>query len=986
MLNFFKNFKVVLIILMLFPMLASFSYQAAAETPIIRVQLDYDYPPFSYEYGDNILGFDKDLMTMIFHPQDYKVLYSADYWHRVLQNIREGKVQVTSFVVRTPEREEFMLFTNPIMKSYLAFYAVDEMSHFSLNNLNEFSIGVVGAYYEESILRNDLEIANYHSFDNNDQLIAALLNREVDLIFANQEVLNYFIIQRNLKGVVKPVMVNLFPLEFSYGVAKDRPELVEYINKRIAELKAAGIYEELHLRYFFRHSEHYLQQQQKGYYKASTFLLVTLIITFFTLRYYIRYLRDKIKKEQSFSQDIIQNSNTMIASWSPEGIIRSINNHGQLLIGYSQSELIGKHWTEYIDFSNCKINGQELTKRILSEGTIDQIILRVKCKDGQVKDVSWNMALIEGPNGVEIYGIGIDITQRLKMEKEQEAQKKALQQSEERYRLAIEGSKDGIYDWDIANNSFYFPKQTREILGLSEQVEINTLEDLLTYFHPDDVDPTISNLSEHIAGKTNYFQAEFRMRTKDGDYRWIQGRGKVIFDDEGNPVRIAGSNTDITEVRNAQEEIRRLAFFDTLTGLPNKVQLENMLKWDMTSAVKNKKKLAVLFLDLDNFKSVNDTFGHVVGDELLKEFANRLTSLWDGKVTLARMGGDEFILIVKDTSCHDKIVQVCKRIFSSLNMPFRLRNQDLFMTASIGISIFPQDGKTIEDLFRNADAAMYEAKREGKNMYRFFTRLMHEKAVENLEFTQFLRHAIEHQELELYYQPQVDIISAKIIGVEALVRWNHPSKGIISPGRFIPLAEETGFIIPLGEWVLKTACAQLVEWQAKGILAKDFIMSVNLSPYQIQQVDLEGVILDILEQTDCPPHCLQLEITESMAMLDIEKTVSFLKTMESKGVGIALDDFGIGYSSISYLNMLPIHTVKIDKSFIRNIKDDPNRLTVVKAIIELVNQMNMQVVAEGVEEEVQVQLLRENNCNVAQGYYFSRPLPAHMIIDTISIA
>ena len=430
---------------------------------------------------------------------------------------------------------------------------------------------------------------------------------------------------------------------------------------------------------------------------------------------------------------------------------------------------------------------------------------------------------------------------------------------------------------------------------------------------------------------------------------------------------------ELSERKRIEEILRYLAYHDPLTDLPNRSLFNDRLSIALSQAQRNISKLAVLFLDLDYFKQVNDTLGHDMGDQFLKSIANRLSSLLRKGDTIARIGGDEFTILLPDINKTEDAGKIAQKIIDTMKEPWHLGNHEFHITTSIGIALYPVDGEDIESLLKNADAAMYQAKEMGRNNFQYYTPAMNAMSLHRLELENNLRRALDRDEFIIYYQPLVELTTSKIIGMEALIRWQHPQWGLISPNDFIPVAEDTGLIVFIGEWVLRTACAQNKAWQDAG--CPPMRINVNLSARQFQQKNLVQRISKILMETQLDPRWLELEITESVAMKDVEFSGKMLYELRKMGITIAIDDFGTGYSSLSYLNRLPIDMIKIDRSFIRDISSDPDDATIVSTIIVLAQNLKMRVTAEGVETQEQLQFLQNHQCNEMQGYLFSRPLP-----------
>jgi diguanylate cyclase (GGDEF)-like protein len=447
---------------------------------------------------------------------------------------------------------------------------------------------------------------------------------------------------------------------------------------------------------------------------------------------------------------------------------------------------------------------------------------------------------------------------------------------------------------------------------------------------------------------------------------------KLVADGE-NFAGFYGTARDVTERKKAENLIRFQAFHDLLTGLPNRSLFNDRLELAIAHARRHEQKLAVMFLDLDRFKSVNDTFGHSVGDRLLKGLVARLQNCLREGDTLSRFGGDEFVLLLPEVGGREDLELIAQKIIDTAKQPFELEGQDVFVGISVGIAQFPEYGKTQDVLIKHADIAMYQAKMAGKNGYALFNEAMSSHLSHSLKLEAELHRALENDELRVFYQPQLCTETDSIIGVEALVRWQHPERGLVFPGEFIALAEETKMIIDIGEWVLKKACAEVKGWMDEGL--PPVRLAVNFSSLQVEQPGLVGTIVDVLEACDFPPRYFELEITESVMLNDLEGMVKKLQQLADYGVVVAIDDFGTGYSSLSYLHRLPINTVKVDQSFVRNIQSVDREVSIVNAICAMAHGLNLNIIAEGVETQDQYDYLKNVGCQELQGYLISKPLP-----------
>lgn len=470
------------------------------------------------------------------------------------------------------------------------------------------------------------------------------------------------------------------------------------------------------------------------------------------------------------------------------------------------------------------------------------------------------------------------------------------------------------------------------------------------------------------------WQGEIWNRRKNGEIYLQQLSIIPIYDEKDEICLYVGLFTDLTKSINNSQQIQNHAYYDMLTNLPNRILLHDRLTFMVNHAKRNKQNMAILLMDLNRFKLINDTLGFSAGDSLLQTIANRLKSCLRDVDGVFRLGDDEFAILLEEIAQPQDAARVAKRLLAVSSLPFQFYDHELYVTVSIGISIFPTDGEDVEVLLKNAEAAMNRAKELGINNYQHYMPTMNARAFEQLTLEHNLRKALKKDQFLVYYQPQIDMRTQKIIGAEALVRWQHPELGMISPAQFIPIAEETGLILPLGEWVLRTACQQAKNWYDQ--LGTRFIISVNLSTRQFQQQDLVSTVDRSLQDTKLPPELLELEITETLGMKNPELTLKTLHELKSMGIHIAIDDFGTGYSSLSYLKRFPIDTLKIDRSFVSDINGDSNDGAIVVAVIALAHSLKLKVIAEGVETSEQADYLLDHGCERIQGYIFSPPVPA----------
>jgi len=539
---------------------------------------------------------------------------------------------------------------------------------------------------------------------------------------------------------------------------------------------------------------------------------------------------------------------------------------------------------------------------------------------------------------------------------------------------SILGSIDNIV-WSLSpetGETLYVNAAAENVWGRPVADFMKNKDLWLQSVHPDDRDRMQNTLKELL--ERGVLTTEYRIRRPDGELRWLEDRVKVIYDQSGKPMRLDGVASDITERKKYEASIEYLATHDALTHLPNRTLLADRLAQALAHAKRTERPLALLFLDLDRFKDVNDSFGHALGDALLQAVAERLQSSVREGDTVARQGGDEFLILLSDLERMEDIEFVAIKILRALAKPFLIDGRELFMSGSIGASVYPVDGEDLETLLKHADTAMYRTKEEGGSGFRLYAREMSQRAIERIKMESALRRALEQQQFELFYQPKVELKGGRIIGSEALIRWRHPDLGLVLPSRFIPMAEETGLIHAIGSWALKTACSQSKAWQDAGL--SPFDVAVNLSTKQLKRGNLVKLVDQILRETGLDGRHLELELTETMVMHDPERFIPILQELKELGVRLSVDDFGTGYSSLSYLKRFPFDRLKIDQSFVRDIATDNNDAVIVQTVISLGHTLGLKVIAEGVETLEQLTFLCRHRCDDMQGYYSSRPVTA----------
>jgi diguanylate cyclase (GGDEF)-like protein/PAS domain S-box-containing protein len=564
----------------------------------------------------------------------------------------------------------------------------------------------------------------------------------------------------------------------------------------------------------------------------------------------------------------------------------------------------------------------------------------------------------------------VNITERKQVEQ-------TIRESEKRYRLLFERNLAGVFRTTMEGRILECNQAAAHMFGYDSPKEILATPITDIYQMISDRESFLRRLKSEKS-LTNH---ETNYRRKNGESAWAMINATLVDDDSGTASFIEGTFVDITERKVAEERVQSLAYFDALTGLPNRTLLRDRLSLALAGARRNKSKVALFFLDLDRFKNINDSLGHTAGDLLLKGVAERLKAWGREHDTIARLGGDEFVVVASDVKDIADAAVAAQRLMDGLTAEMVIQGHSLSVSCSLGISIYPEHGADSETLIKHADAAMYTAKDNGRNNFQFFTSDMNAQAVERLNLENTLRTALDRKELFLMYQPQMDIASRKITGLEALLRWQHPKMGLVPPDEFIRTAENSGLIVPIGEWVLRTACSQARKWQDEGLTAVS--VAVNVSAVQFRREGFSELIRQVLFETGLAAQYLELEVTESLLLSSADVTLSVLQELKNMGLSLAIDDFGTGYSSLSYLKRFPVSKLKIDRSFVRDVALNPDDAAITTAIISMAKSLNLKVIAEGVEDEAQMSFLRAHHCDQIQGYYFSKPLVADEVADKL---
>jgi diguanylate cyclase (GGDEF)-like protein/PAS domain S-box-containing protein len=643
--------------------------------------------------------------------------------------------------------------------------------------------------------------------------------------------------------------------------------------------------------------------------------------------------------------------------------IISVNKAFTDITGYGPQEVIGRNPHMMCSGLHDKAFYERVWSDILSHDHWEGDIWD-RHRDGHIYPLWLSITVVRDASNhiTNYFSIFSDITERKQVED-------ALHESEQRFRLAFETAAIGMALVGMDGQCLKANKSLCKMIGYSEQELLSMRFQNIT--HLDDLKIDLDQSRRLLAGEISYYRMEKRYLHKDGHVVWGLLSVSLVRDAQDKPIHFVSQLTDITELKEAESHTRYMAEHDFLTGLPSRALLLDRLGQAIGVARRNGSQLAVLFIDLDRFKNVNDSMGHSIGDKLLQRVAERLNRVVRGVDTVSRQGGDEFVIMLADIGNIAQLARIADNVMKEIALPYQIDDHEFHLTSSIGISIYPEDGKDIDTLLKNADVAMYHAKASGRNSYQFFSKEMNVRIIERLTLESTLKKAIDRKEFVLLYQPEIDIASGRAVGAEALIRWQHPESGLLLPASFISVAEDCGLIVPIGDWVLRTACQQARAWISMG---RPMVVAVNLSFAQFHQKSLLQSVSDALQFAGLEPQYLELEITESILIDEAETTLSTLNELRKMGIKLAIDDFGTGYSSLSYLKRFSIDKLKIDQSFIHDIPTAPNETAIINAIIAMAKSLNLKVIAEGVENAEQFSFLKAHGCDEYQGYYSSQAL------------
>ncbi len=715
--------------------------------------------------------------------------------------------------------------------------------------------------------------------------------------------------------------------------------------------------------------------------KGELFVLLTSMLLFVLVRREEQVqaaIQDDLRRTRNQLEHFVDTSTTIIYALSPDpaapGGWRSAYISGNVLRLTGHAPAVWQEqpgfWIEHVH-PDDRQRAQQAQRQLLETGLLRHRY-RFQHGDGQYRWIDDQLQLYRGADGepLEIVGSWRDVT-------EQQQNQQQLRDEQRRWRFAVDGSDLGLWDWNVSTGTVFFSTRWKSMLGYSEGEVGEQLCECESRIHPDDRAQVMADVERHLRGGVDFYVNEHRVRCKDGSYKWILDRGQVVERDElGQALRMIGTHTDLTALKQrdqAEITITHLTHHDVLTGLPNRVLLRDRIESALAHAQREQETLALMFIDVDRFKYINDSLGHRAGDALLVEMASRLKQSIRQQDTVSRMGGDEFTLLLPQTDA-EGAAHLAQALIARVSQPCQVEGMELIVTPSIGIAIFPGDGQDVDALLQASDTAMYRAKAAGGANFQFYEPGMHLSASRTLQLENALRWALERHELELHYQPQIELQTGRVTGCEALLRWKHPELGLVPPADFIPIAEDCGLILPIGEWVLRTAVAQGKAWQEAGLAPS--VVAVNISAVQFRQMQFPEFVQSVLEEAGLEPGCLELELTESVVSADPEGAIRIMEQIDRMGVQLSVDDFGTGYSSLSYLKRFPIDKLKIDQSFVRDLGRDPDSALIVAGVIAMARSLGLRTIAEGVETVEQIVLLIAKGCDETQGYRYAPPMPA----------
>ncbi len=948
--------------------------------PNIRLGIDPNWAPFEFRDDEGrYSGMAANFVALASDRMGVKMeAAQIDNWPRVLEAAREGEVDVLPAIVPTKERSRYLLFTEPYLKFPMVIITRSDAPFIGgLEELAGRRVAVVKDYYSHETLKREHPELQLVPTPSVDKGVNAVATGEVDAYVGNIAAASYAINHQGLTSL-KLAAYTPYSFKLSMGVRKDWAAFVPILNKALKHITPAEVR-------MIR--EDWVQLRVEQGVNIREVLLVAgpltaaILITLIAVVVWNRRLKHEIEERQVVEKRLRESEARLLDSQSIAHVgswVWNIDND-TLIWSRETFAIIGIDPDSYHPSLKSFLQFIHPDDRIFMRETLDDVLqgntdeyefeYRLIRRDGGLRYAKSYGRVERDNNGnpLQLAGVIHDITEQKKVEI-------ALREKQQTLQSLLDNAPIGIWFHNGNGRLLFVNRAYCEATGISEQdfLSVSHYYELL-----DSHTAMVSLTSDATAmASDGPHISQERMRFADGRVHELEVVKSRVVDDAGAVVGLIGLTMDITDKKQAEDKLLHQAYFDELTGLGNRNYLMEQLSRSLAQAKRHNYFNALLFFDLDNFKFINDSLGHQTGDLLLKKIGERLQKVMREEDSIARLGGDEFILIANDlgndqSDAAEQARNVAEKIRNTLAVPFTLSGQEHHITLSVGISMFPSEGDDINDILKHADTAMYRAKEAGRNTVSFFIPSMQVAAEERLHMQNLLRYAIPGNQLRLYFQPQYNH-NGQMLGAECLLRWNHPEHGIISPARFIPIAEDSGQIIDLGSWVLHESCKMLKNWQTRG--NSNITLSVNVSPRQFHQPDYVQQVLDVIKETGIDPRFLELELTESILVEHIEDVTEKMRALKGLGIRFAIDDFGTGYSSLAYLKRLPLDRLKIDQSFVRDVTTDPSDALIVETIISMASHLEFEVIAEGVETKAQQDFLLRHGCDMYQGYLFSRPL------------
>ncbi|MEH6627952.1 MAG: EAL domain-containing protein [Motiliproteus sp.] len=958
--------------------------------PDIRLAIDIDWAPFEFVDDErHYKGMAADYMKLV--QQRLGIAFSIDKtrnWKQMVEAVKARDLDIFSCVVKTSQRQKFAKFTTPYITFPMVIVTRDT-EHFidGMKGLRDQRVAVVESYATHDLVTTNNPGQELFLSKNVKQGLQAVSNGQAFAFIGNLAAVGQVIKESGLANL-KVSGQTPWRFELAMAVRDDWPELTGILQKSldsITPLERDEIYNNWFRLEFDQQTDYRLLALVVG---GSLLLILVFLFWNKQLQNEVNrrlQVESKLKETRNFQRTILDSANYSIISTDTSGLIRSFNGGAERMLGYQKKAVIGQPLHKLIHLKeDLQRRAHLLSTELGYTVEHDFEALTVRARQGLIDEDEWVYVRQDGSHlpvlisntrivnqdskTTGFLSVGFDITQRKHAEDRLDLAQKVIQSTSEG--IVITEPSGTVVD---VNPAFLemMGYCREEVIGKNPRMWQSGRHDKAFYRD-----------MWKLLLLDGFWEGEIWDRRKDGGVfpKWLSVN--AIKDSDGNILNFVSISTDISEQKAAEKKLENLAFYDPLTQLPNRTLFKDRLEHELLAAKRFDRQLGLMFLDLDRFKKVNDTLGHDVGDQLIEQVARKLEHCLRESDTVCRLGGDEFTVILTEVHTPEALGHIAQNIISALNHPFMLKNQEVFISTSIGIAVYPDDGNDFSTLTRNADIAMYQSKEAGRDTYRFFTADMNLRNQARVAIENDLRKALDNDEFEVHYQPIVELKGLQPLGIEALVRWRHPKNGLVMPQQFISIAEETGLIIPLGEWVMKTACRETKALQRQGW--SDLKVSVNLSGRQFQEPGLVTTITDILTESGLSADSLELEITESMIMLDVDDAVATMKRFNDHGLKISIDDFGTGYSSLSHLKKFPLHTLKIDRSFICDLSEDSDDAAIVDTIISMAKTLNLRVTAEGVETAEQLAFLQQRACDFVQGYYFAKPLPLEELVNYLS--